>query len=328
VNTDRYTVISADGHSGASVPAYREYLESRWYDEFDAWAQTYSNPFEDLAGSNAYRNWDSDARVSELEADGIVAEVLFPNTIPPFFPSGALVTPAPTGAEYEHRWAGLQAHNRWLADFCARTPGRRAGVAQILLHDVDKTVEEIRWAHANGLTGGILLPGAPPGVGLLPLHHQHYDPIWTVCEELGMPVNHHGGSAGPPRGMEQEDIVMFLLEVTWWSHNVLTNLIVGGALERHPNLQFVFTEQGTAWVPDFLGQLDYFFDRMRNAVGSQEREWGLPVVEKMSLMPSGPGICKPFQVIAIIEIVRKPSASWSSGARRVAGAGIGRSTRR
>jgi hypothetical protein len=39
-------------------------------------------------------------------------------------------------------------------------------------------------------------------------------------------------------------------------------------------------------VPDFLGQLDYFFDRMRNAVGSQEREWGLPVVEKMSLKPS------------------------------------------
>ena len=101
-----------------------------------------------------------------------------------------------------------------------------------------------------------------------------------------MPVNHHGGSAGPPRGPDQEDIVMFLLEVTWWSHNVLTNLIVGGALDRHPDLQFVFTEQGTAWVPDFLGSLDYFFDRMRNAVGSQEREWGLPIVEKMALQPS------------------------------------------
>ena len=101
-----------------------------------------------------------------------------------------------------------------------------------------------------------------------------------------MPVNHHSGSAGPPRGPEQEDIVMFLLEVTWWAHHVLTNLIFGGVLERHPDLQFVFTEQGTAWVPDFLGSLDYFFDRMRNAVGSQEREWGLPIVEKLSLKPS------------------------------------------
>ena len=37
---------------------------------------------------------------------------------------------------------------------------------------------------------------------------------------------------------------------------------------------------------DFLASLDYFFDRMRNAVGSQEREWGLPIVEKMALQPS------------------------------------------
>jgi predicted TIM-barrel fold metal-dependent hydrolase len=285
---DHYVVISADCHGGGEIHEYRDYLASQYHDEFDAWVDSYDILFPDLLGDLGKRNWDSDRRMHDLEADGIVAEVIFPNTIPPFFPGGALVTQAPPvdAHDLELRWAGLQAHNRWLADFCARTPGRRAGVAQILLHDVDATVEEIRRAHANGLTGGVLLQGAPPGVGLLPLHHQHYDPIWTVCEELGMPVNHHGGSAGPPRGMEQEDIVMFLLEVTWWSHNVLTNLIVGGALERHPNLQFVFTEQGTAWVPDFLGQLDYFFDRMKNAVGSQEREWGLPVVEKMSLMPS------------------------------------------
>ncbi|MGC4066824.1 MAG: hypothetical protein QM784_19745 [Polyangiaceae bacterium] len=46
------------------------------------------------------------------------------------------------------------------------------------------------------------------------------------------------------------DAVVFLLEVSWCAHRALTHLIVGGALERHPNLQFVFTEQGTAWVPD------------------------------------------------------------------------------
>ena len=50
MNPDRYTVISADGHAGASVPTYREYLASRWYDEFDAWAQSFQNPFADLAG--------------------------------------------------------------------------------------------------------------------------------------------------------------------------------------------------------------------------------------------------------------------------------------
>ena len=98
-------------------------------------------------------------RIAELEADGVVAEVLFPNTIPPFFPSGNLVAPQPSAEEYEQRWAGLKAHNRWMVDFCQEAPGRRAGIAQIMLNDVDDAVGEIRWAKDAGLTGGILLPG-------------------------------------------------------------------------------------------------------------------------------------------------------------------------
>ena len=45
---------------------------------------------------------------------------------------------------------------------------------------------------------------------------------------------------------------MFLLEVTWWAHRALWHLIFAGVMERHPALQFVFTEQGTAWIPDEL----------------------------------------------------------------------------
>ena len=86
------------------------------------------------------------AGIAELEADGVVAEVLFPNTIPPFFPSGNLVAPQPSPEEYERRWAGLKAHNRWMVDFCNEAPGRRAGIAQIMLNDVDDAVDEIRWA--------------------------------------------------------------------------------------------------------------------------------------------------------------------------------------
>ena len=101
-----------------------------------------------------------------------------------------------------------------------------------------------------------------------------------------MPVNHHSGSAAPPMGPTNVDQVIFLLEVTWWAHRALTSLITSGALERHPDLQLVFTEQGTAWIPPELARLDYFFDRMGTAVGSQEHVWGAPVVSKLSLKPS------------------------------------------
>jgi predicted TIM-barrel fold metal-dependent hydrolase len=285
---DRYVVISADGHAGNEIHGYREYLEHRYLDEYDRWVATYVCPFPDLEGPDASRNWDSDRRLREMESDGIVAEVLFPNTVPPFYPKSSLTArpPAADAAEVELRWAGLRAHNRWLADFCAATPGRRAGIAQILLTDVKAAVDEIRWAHGAGLTGGVLLPGAPPGTGLAPLYSRDYDPIWRVCEELGMPVNHHSGSAVPPMDEEPIDKVVFLLEVTWWAHRAFSHLVFGGVLERFPMLQLVLTEQGTAWIPEELGRLDYFFGRMRSATGSMEVEWGNEVVSQLSLTPS------------------------------------------
>jgi predicted TIM-barrel fold metal-dependent hydrolase len=284
----RYIVISSDCHGGGNVAEYRPYLEPKWRDEFDAWLSTFEMPYEDLKGDNGARNWDSDRRCRDLAADGQVGEIIFPNTIPPFFPKVSLTTqpPAMTAADMQRRWAGLQAHNRWLVDFCAATPGQRAGIVQITLHDIDASVAEIRWAHDAGLRGGVLLPGTPPGLGLPQLFDPCYDPLWRVCEELGMPVNHHTGSASPTMGPTDVDAVIFLLEVSWFAHRALTHLIVGGALERHPGMQLVFTEQGTAWVPDELAKLDYFFDRMGNAGGSQEQVWGRSVVERLSLKPS------------------------------------------
>jgi predicted TIM-barrel fold metal-dependent hydrolase len=285
-----YTVISADGHAGAEIHQYRDYLASEFVDEFDRWVLDYDVPYADLEGPDASRNWDTDRRLREMEDDGIVAEVLFPNTVPPFYPKTSLTAQAPpaNAGDLDLRWAGLRAHNRWLADFCAATPGRRVGIAQILLHDVDAAVAEIRWAKDAGLTGGVLLPGAPPGTGIAPLYKPVYEPIWAVCEELEMPLNHHAGSAVPPLEDTPEDKVIFMLEVTWWANRTLWHLIVGGAMERHPNLQFVFTEQGTAWIPERLAMLDYFFDRMRGgsgSAGSQEMEWGEPI-RALSLQPS------------------------------------------
>jgi predicted TIM-barrel fold metal-dependent hydrolase len=288
LHDERYVVISADGHCGAYVEGYRPYLESSWHDEFDAWAADYEVTYEDLKGPDGDRNWNSARRVAELEADGQVAEVLFPNTIPPFFPKGSLTAqpPAVTAADNTRRWAGLQAHNRWLADFCAEVPGRRAGVIQITLHDIEASIAEMRWAKEQGLTGGILLPGTPPGLGLPQLYEPYYEPLWQAAEELEMPVNHHTGSAAPPMGPNAEDAVVFLLEVSWWAHRALTHLLVGGVFERHPRMQLVFTEQGSAWVPDELARLDYFWGRMAGAGGSQEQVWGREVVGSMSLKPS------------------------------------------
>jgi predicted TIM-barrel fold metal-dependent hydrolase len=79
---------------------------------------------------------------------------------------------------------------------------------------------------------------------------------------------------------------MFLVEATWWAHRALWQLIYAGVMERHPTLQFVFTEQGTAWLPEQLATLDAYRDRMADAQGSQERVFGAAVMAKLSLKPS------------------------------------------
>src|SRR6516225_441453 len=115
--TDHYIVISADTHAGGSHAQYREYLDPAYLEDFDAWRGQYRNPFKDLKDDRRQRNWESPRRFAEQQSDGVVAEVIFPNTVPPFFPSFVLFAKPPTAEQYEHRLAGIRTHNRWLVDF-------------------------------------------------------------------------------------------------------------------------------------------------------------------------------------------------------------------
>jgi predicted TIM-barrel fold metal-dependent hydrolase len=283
---DRYTVLSVDGHAGAEILAYRPYLASRWHEEFDAWAAAYENPFADLLAPTAYRNWDSAKRLEETESQGVVAEVLFPNTVPPFFAQGNLTALEPTAADYAARWAGLQAHNRWLADFCAAAPGRRAGCTQVFLNDIDDTLAEVQWASENmRVNGGILLPNVAPNSQLLPLWDPHYEPLWQLCEDLDMVINIHAGSGLPDFGDHEAARGIMLIELAWYSHRAVWHLIFGGVLERHPNLRVVLTEQGTAWIPRGVDTLDWFHRRMTHG-GAAETVYFGAAAKGMSMTPS------------------------------------------
>ena len=46
--SERYVVISADGHAGAPLLSYKAYLEKRWHEDFDAWAADFADPWADL----------------------------------------------------------------------------------------------------------------------------------------------------------------------------------------------------------------------------------------------------------------------------------------
>jgi predicted TIM-barrel fold metal-dependent hydrolase len=260
----RYTLISADCHGGGNHEMYRNYLDARYLDEFDRWRGAYANPFRDLQGSTRSRNWDGERRIADLEAEGIVAEVVFPNTVPPFFPTGAVIARPPWPDEFELRLAGIRAHNRWLADWCAEEPERRAGVGQIFLNDVDEAIADVHFIAEHGLRGGALLPAVPDDMRhIKPLYATEYDRLWAVCQDLGVLVaNHSGGAGQPDYGRYPASGPLWIAETTFYSRRPLTHMLLSGVFERFPRLKFVLTEQGCSWIPAVLAQLDGFHQQM------------------------------------------------------------------
>jgi predicted TIM-barrel fold metal-dependent hydrolase len=243
---DRYVLITSDAHAGADLLDYKPYLDRRWHDEFDRWAAAYENPWPNLGNQSAKRNWDNEFRMAELDADGIAGEVIFPNTTPPFQPGLVilrLLLPR-TFESFERQWAGMQAHNRWLLDFCSLEPVRRRGLAQILPHDVGAAVETIEWAAGtDGLISGVMMPVIPPNHPVDPLFHRRYDPIWQACQETGISFNVHGGSGSPEFPMDQPGAaaVMFM-EFALWPRRTVPHLALGGVFDRYPDLKVVVTE--------------------------------------------------------------------------------------
>ena len=257
-----YTLISSDCHAGGNMKAYEEYLSPSYREAFAEWRGGYTNPFRDLQDDGRSRNWDDDRRNGDLDAEGVAAEISFPNTVPPFFPTGALITyPATDRADYERRLEGIRTHNRWLVDWCAAFPERRCGLPQVFLNDLDDTITDLQWAANQGFRS-FMLPAVPPDSGMPGLYDPVYDRLWAVCRDLDLVVTQHGGSGNPNYGDAPAATLMYLLEVPFFAHRNLSHLIMSGVFDRFPELKYVMTEQGVAWVLEDLRRMDGYHRQM------------------------------------------------------------------
>jgi predicted TIM-barrel fold metal-dependent hydrolase len=290
-------VISSDCHAGLPSEVYREWLDPEYRDAFAEYLKARAAMEADLA-ERGLRNeefaeewesenaeglrggWNADRRDRELDADGVVGEVIFPDADAV---TGGASAPfgAGLGASAEVPpdllMAGARAHNRWLAELCSTNPVRRAGVAIVPIFDVDAAVAEIRRARGSGLRGGVLIPSMwQPHE---PYHDTKYDSVWAACAELEMPVHVHSGAAD--RTSYGEHVGIYVAEVRWWSIRPLWFLLWAGVFERFPALRFVTTECGAFWAPDLLWTSDIVYDREHAA-----KKLGKQLTEHLTMRPS------------------------------------------
>ena len=293
--SERYVIISADGHCGLPLADYRPYLEARFRPDFDEWvvrkeaerSVKLETNFEYIMGWETSNEeglrgaYDPVVRDRELDADGVSADVLFADAdavtgmgSPPFgagLAAGEIEDP-------DLAFAGAQAHNRFLAELCSTSPERRAGIALVpLCHDPSRAVKEAEWAAAQPGIRGVMIPTM--WRHRAPYSSEVYEPFWAACAAAHLPVHTHSGEA--PQEDYNGHLGIYLAEVVWWAARPSWHLLFSGAFERHRELMFVVTEAAAYWVADSKWKWDQYMGG-----GHTTKKMAALLAGKISKLPS------------------------------------------
>lgn len=196
-------------------------------------------------------SYDPAARIRMLDEWQVDRGVLFPTI-------GILPFPIDDMALNS---AYCRAYNRWQAEFHEGARTRVVPIAILNWHDVDSAVAELDWCLKAGFRG-IFVP--PEVIGSHRPGSAHFDPIWTRCEEAGIPGCLHvivrfGGAAVPFVAWHQTmpgPTFTFALGATGQLIPALASMVVDRLFDRFPRLKVVAVEAGCGFAAYLMDRLD------------------------------------------------------------------------
>ncbi|HUF98960.1 MAG TPA: amidohydrolase family protein [Ilumatobacter sp.] len=287
--TTTYKLISADGHFNEPGDLWTSRVESKFLDQVpriesfeqgDAWVMEAAPAPKTFGwGSSAGRppaehgewcrfedlnkgSYEPSARVAEMEADGIDAEVLFPSGIHQW------ITAAPSD---DLHLALVRAYNDWVSQFCSYDPSRLGGVAMLPSRGVDSTVAELERILTLPGFKALMLKCYPNGTLFI---EPEDDAVWARVQESGLPLTIHVAlgntmpeklrAQGLPGTVHFNDAPQRILQ-----------FIFSGVLDRFPDLIIPMTETDCGWLPYFSEQADDNYLRHKD---SSLRDHRLPML--------------------------------------------------
>jgi len=198
------------------------------------------------------RFWSLDRRLVDMDRQGVDLQVISP------IPMLSCYWAAPEAGQAVARFL-----NEHIADLVITRPERFAGMGTVPLQDVDRAIEELRFLRETLKMRAVQIGSCPAGRDL---DDPLLFPFFEACRDLGVAVFVH--PMQPLIGGERlaryylPNIVGNPLETAL----AMTRLIVGGVLEKLPDLHICFAHAGGAF-PLVLGRVDKGF-----AVRAEMRE--------------------------------------------------------
>lgn len=236
------------------VPLGTNLAAGRGYEGIKRSGISYDDP--GLAGAG-----DGAQRLSEMDQDGIDAEVMYP----PVGGLRSLYGKLPREAHV----AVARGYNDWLSnEYTAADPKRMLGLAMLPPTTAQDAADELtRVKQMPGIYAAVIHQW-PNGT---PVPTEEDDVFWKTAVDTEMPLTFHitfGGGPEteeiPPNELNWAPVRLLMTRGGANSGYVVTRMITCGMLDRFPELRFSIAEAGAAWVPYYTESADSNYLRHRH----------------------------------------------------------------
>jgi predicted TIM-barrel fold metal-dependent hydrolase len=284
---NKFFIVSADTHANEPANLWRERIDAKFKDrlpriEVDANGVRWSvmegfrpqklrdSKFqgEDLIRSKA--GAEPEERLRDLHADGVDAEVIFPNK--------GLSMWATTDPVFAN--AMCKVYNEWAWEVFGPYNHALSPVACVATGDLDGAIAEIERTAALGFRG-FTLP-CKPNWGPHDAEARNYnlpefDRLWACVQATGKPVTFHVSTGRDPRAARGNGgaVINYVAHSLAPTIEPVANLCASGVLERFPGIKFAAIEAGIGWVPWALTAMDEAYQK--------HHMWAFP---KLKALPS------------------------------------------